>query len=120
IPHKYVRWYQEHLTNRTTTLSFDNFILDPFNIHEGVDQGCPLFPLAFIFYNSDLLCIPSLNQRHGKLGLGFIDNIAFIARAKSFEEANRKLINIMEKPEGALSWSKAHRAEFKLDKMALI
>jgi hypothetical protein len=120
IPHKYVRWYQEHLTNRTTTLSFDNFTSDPFNVQEGVNQGCPLSPLAFIFYNSDLLCIPSPNPRHGELGLGFIDNITFAARAKLFEEANRKLTNIMERLNGALSRSEAHRAEFKLDKMALI
>jgi len=120
IPHEYVRWYQERLTNRTTTLSFDNFTSDPFNVQEGVNQGCPLSPLAFIFYNSDLLRIPSPNPRQGEPGLGFIDNITFAARAKSFEEANRKLTNIMERPNGALSWSEAHRAEFELEKTALI
>ncbi|KAG1824556.1 uncharacterized protein BJ212DRAFT_1260835, partial [Suillus subaureus] len=54
------------------------------------------------------------------MGLGFIDDIALLAHAKTYEEANNKLKNMMEKPGGTLEWSHEHNAEFELDKTALI
>jgi hypothetical protein len=38
-----------------TTLSFDNFITEPFLIPTGLDHGCPLSPITFLFYNADLI-----------------------------------------------------------------
>ena len=54
------------------------------------------------------------------LGLGFINNTAFLARGKMLEEPNGKLKNLMEKEGGALSWGERYEAEFKLEKTALI
>ncbi|KAG2740533.1 hypothetical protein P692DRAFT_20663606, partial [Suillus brevipes Sb2] len=52
--------------------------------------------------------------------LGFIDDVALIAKGKSYEEANTKLTRMMEKRGGALQWSEEHHAEFELDKTALV
>jgi hypothetical protein len=84
------------LSNRKTTLSFDDFKSAPFDVLNGIDQGCQLSPLAFIFYNADVLRIPDPKPRQGEMGLGFIDDIALLARARTHEEANSKLKNMME------------------------
>lgn len=120
IPQEYVNWYRRRLENRSTHLVFDDYQSKAFNVENGIDQGCPLSPLAFIFYNSNLLEVADPNPRKGELSLGFIDDVALAARGKSYEEANSKLKKMMEKEGGALEWSKEHNAEFELDKTALI
>ena len=118
IPPKYTAWYHERLKGHRTALTFDDFTSDPFLIPMGLDQGCPLSPIALLFYNADLINITKHSR--DKLGLGFIDDTAFATRGKDFEEANEKLREIMESDDGALAWGRRHEAEFKLDKMALI
>lgn len=118
IPLEYIEWYQRRLQNRTTTLNFDDYKLEEFNVENGVDQGCPLSVIIFIFYNADLLDIADANE--GTLSLGFIDDVSLIARGRSFAEANEKLRNMMEKEGGALDWSRDQNAEFELEKMALL
>ncbi|KIK38844.1 hypothetical protein CY34DRAFT_90303, partial [Suillus luteus UH-Slu-Lm8-n1] len=90
------------LANWKMTLSFNDFKLSPFDIQNSIDQGCPLSPIAFIFYNADILKIPNPKPSQGEMGLGFIDNIALLAHAKTYKEANNKLKNMMEKLGGNL------------------
>lgn len=120
IPKEYTDWYRKRLENCKTVLSFDDFKSDPFNVGEGVDQGCPLSSLNFIFYNSDVLCIADPRPRSGELSLGFLDDVVLVAKAESYEEANGKLACMMEKEGGALEWSREHHTEFELDKTALV
>ena len=84
----------------------------------GLDQGCPILPIAFLFYNSNLIDVAS--NRRDCIGMGFIEDMAFVARGRSQEEVNRKLKELMEKDDGALAWGREHEAEFELDKMALL
>ncbi|KAG2055665.1 hypothetical protein BDR06DRAFT_858238, partial [Suillus hirtellus] len=74
------------LENRKTVLVFDDFQSEVFNVADGVDQGCPMSPLSFIFYNSGVLRVADPNPRRGELSLGFIDDVALAARGKSYEE----------------------------------
>ncbi|KAG2064524.1 hypothetical protein BDR04DRAFT_1035096, partial [Suillus decipiens] len=108
------------LENHKTVLCFNNFKSDLFNVGGGIDQGCPLSPLGFIFYNSDVLCVTDPNPKRGELSLGFLDNIVLVDKAESYEEANKKLVHMMEKEGGTLEWSREHHAKFKLDKTALV
>jgi len=105
IPTEYIDWYCRRLANRTMTLSFDDFKSTPFNVQNGIDQGCPISPLTFIFYNADILRVSDLKPCQGEMALGFIDDVALVARARSYQEANDKLKNMMERPGGALDWS---------------
>ncbi|KAH7917088.1 hypothetical protein BV22DRAFT_988306, partial [Leucogyrophana mollusca] len=82
VPIEYVEWYRRRLKDRTTTLSFDNFTSAIFGVENGIDQGCPLSVIAFLFYNSDLLDLA--NRKRGELILGFIDDVALAARGSSF------------------------------------
>jgi ribonuclease HI len=119
-PTQYIEWYRRRLKNRTTHLFFDDYQLKLFKVPDGLDQGCPLSPIVFIFYNSDVLEVANPNPRKGELSLGFLDDVALAARAKSYEELNKKLRHMMEKRGGALEWSEWHHAEFELEKTALI
>jgi hypothetical protein len=119
IPQEYIDWYRRRLDGRSTSLIFDDFHSESFQVKGGVDQGCPLSPLAFIFYNTDLFRVADPRPRKGELSLGFIDDVALIAKGESCEEANTKLTRIMEKRGGALQWSEEHHAEFELDNTAL-
>jgi len=118
IPKEYTDWYQRRLETHKMILSFDDFQSEPFNIPIGLDQGCPLSPIALLFYNTDLIGLGG--NRHDILTLGFINNTTFVARGKSFKEANEKLLELMSCLGGALEWSTSHRAEFKIDKTFLI
>jgi hypothetical protein len=51
-------------------------------------------------YNANILHILGPNPHHSQLSLGFIDDIALAAGAKSFNEANPKLANMMKKSGG--------------------
>ena len=118
LPAEYISWYKTRLTGRSTTLEFDDFCSTLFNIDTGIDQGCPLSVVGFLFYNADILDIP--NKKKGELGAGFIDDIKFMARGPTFEAANMKLANIVERPGGCFEWSTTHQVEFEIDKTALV
>ncbi|KAH7918415.1 hypothetical protein BV22DRAFT_975724, partial [Leucogyrophana mollusca] len=79
---EYVEWFRRRLDDRQTKLIFDSFISEIFGVGNGIDQGCPLSVIAFLFYNSDLLDIA--DRRKGELILGFIDDTLLAARGRSF------------------------------------
>lgn len=100
---EYTDWYENRLAQCTTTLSFDDFIYNPFNIPIGLDQGYPISPIAFLFYNAPLIELAD-NCKY-LLRLGFINDTAFAARGQSFEDMNKKLCHLMEKMDDTLTWS---------------
>ena len=118
IPTEYIDWYKTRLTGRSTTLEFDDYCSPAFQIETGVDQGCPLFPLAFLYYNADVLNIP--NNDKNTLVLGFIDDICLLARGPTFEDANSLLKDMIERPNGFSDWSRSHQIEWEVDKTALL
>lgn len=61
IPLEYINWYGKWLSNRSTTLHFDDYRSDLFDVSNRVDQGCPLSVIGFLFYNSPVLCVASTN-----------------------------------------------------------
>ena len=118
LPAEYVNWYRTRLTGRSTTLEFNDFCSQLFSIDSGIDQGCPLSVVGFLFYNADILDIP--NKKNGELASGFIDDIKLIARGPTFEVANEKLVDMLECPGGCIEWSTTHQVEFEIDKTALV
>ena len=103
IPQKYINWYKCCLNNRSTFFMFNDYQSHPFNVINGINQGCPLSLIAFIFYNSKLLNIAHPNLRKEELSLGFINNIVLVVKGSSYETANNKLKQMMECPGRALN-----------------
>jgi hypothetical protein len=92
--------------------------IDPFLIQTGLDQGCLLSPITYLFYNVNLIGLTDENK--DMVGLGFVDNTAFAARGNTFEEANEKLKQLMEKEDRALRWGERYEAEYELEKTVLL
>jgi hypothetical protein len=117
IPKEYTDWIQRKVQGRRTTLCFDDFRSEPFEVMNGLDQGCPSSGSFFLFYNADLIDIP---KSQDEIASAFVDDTYLAARAPSIEEAYDKLANMMTRPQGTLDWSWTHNSKFELDKTGLM
>jgi hypothetical protein len=89
----------------------------PFEVLNGLDQGCPSSGPFYIFHNADLIDIlPSKD----KIALAFVGDCIVATRAPTVVEANNKVVNMVTRPKGALDWSCNHNSKFKLDKTGLV
>ncbi|QRV81841.1 RNA-directed DNA polymerase from mobile element jockey [Ceratobasidium sp. AG-Ba] len=123
IPEDYVTWMERKLAGRTTVLKFDDYESDKLEIKHGIDQGCPLSCIFYIFYNSNLVRVaraPTGRNKREELAVGYIGDVALLARAPTMDEAGEKLKDMMEREGGALRWAEAHTSEFALEKTALV
>ena len=112
-----VSYTQHLLQGRRTRLRFDDFNSEWFPITNGIGQGDPLSMILFIIYNSDL--VDTANDS-SELTLAFVDDTAFIAIGKDFQETHRILVNMLEREGGGYQWSKDHNSKFETSKFALI
>ena len=85
IPVEYTSWLRRKLTGRHTTISFDDFTSEPFEILDDCDQGCPLSVILYLFYNSGLLEVASAANK--ELAPGFIDDVVFLTAGPVLEPA---------------------------------
>jgi hypothetical protein len=118
IPKEYTEWMKRRLENRQTTISFDDYQTEPFEVLNGLDQGDPYSGVSYLIYNADVLKIPML--RAGEWILLFVDDTVIIVRGKNFNETHEKLRNIMNRPGGVFEWAKTHNCEFGIEKFQLL
>ena len=118
IPREYTEWIRRKVTNRTTRISFDDFRSSVKAINCGIDQGCPISGILFIFYNADLLDIT--NKKNGEDSLAVVDDTTLLATGADLAEAFGKLEQIMTRENGALDWSLTHKCRFALNKFGLM
>jgi hypothetical protein len=71
IPEPYVLFVDRMIRGRRTSLKFDDYISDTFDIPTGIGQGDPLSMLLYLFYNADLLDIPASRN---EAALGYVDD----------------------------------------------
>jgi len=105
------------MTGRKTTLTFDDYKSEPFEVANGLDQGDPTSSVFYSFYNADLI-EPSRDPN--ELKSAFVDNTMFFVAGNTFQENNAKLIDMMTRQGGATEWSKTHNSDFEIDKFALL
>ena len=117
VPTTYINLFNQMLSDRQTTLRFDDYTSDPINIDNGTTQGCPLSMLLYAFYNADLIDIA--NGKH-ELSTGFVDDCAFVAVGDTLEEAHITLKDMMERANGGLEWSRCHNSKFEISKLAVM
>lgn len=123
IPGELINFIEQLLMNRQTQLRFDGFISDWIPINNGIGQGDPLSMILYVIYSSDLVDIAKARHRRStlkELTLAFVDNTAFIAIGKNFDETHAILADMLERPGGGYDWSRQHNSKFETNKFALI
>ena len=108
---------EQLLTGRKTRLRFDNYTSDCVSITNSIGQGDPLSMILYIIYNSDLVDIA---REKDELALAFVDDTAFLAIGKIFDEMHRMLNDMLEWAGGGYQWSVDHNSRFEPSKFALI
>jgi hypothetical protein len=89
IPKEYIEWMERRLSNRCTTLSFNNYWMEIFIVLNGLDQGDPFSAICYLIYNADLLKIPDV--KNGEWILLFMDDAAVIVIGKNFMETQKAM-----------------------------
>ena len=97
-------------TGHCTTLKFDGYESEPLPLSKGLDQGCPLWGIAFQFYNSDLVDVGELNK--GEEMVAFTDDMLLLVQGKMLIEMNNRVKNMITRDGGRLDWSHTHQCEF--------
>ena len=86
------------LANRRNHLKFDDYESDWFTLDNGIVQGDPLSMLLYLFYNADMLDVPSSNREDC---LGYVDDIALTVEAKTFNDVHQMLQDMINREGGA-------------------
>jgi hypothetical protein len=118
IPKEYTDWIRTKVEGRCTVLSFDDFNTEAIRIGKGLDQGCPLSAVAYLFYNADLLEIAKGGR--GESVIGFVDDTTLLAEGDDLESAFGKLTDMMTRAGGAQEWARDHDCTFAPDKFGLM
>ena len=105
------------LTGHRTRLNFYDFTLDWFTLDNGIRQGDPLSMILCLYYNADVLDIA---RGRDEMVLGYVDDIAVVAAAKTFEQAHSAINDMMIRAGGAFNWSEAHNSSFETSKSVLM
>jgi len=88
IPKEYTEWMKRRLENRQTTISFDDYQTEAFEVLNGLDQGDPYSGVSYLIYNADVLKIPI--YRAGEWILLFVDDAVIIVSGKKLQRNTRK------------------------------
>ena len=117
LPKAIVSFTEHMLWDQKMKLKFNNYVLDWVPITNGIGQGDPLSMLLYIIYSSDLV---DMAKGKNKLTLAFVDDTAFIAIGKTFQETHTILTKMLEHKGGGYQWSLDHNSRFEPSKFALI
>ena len=114
IPVELTNWIYRKLSNRKTTLHFDDYSSPAIDISSGLDQGCPSSVVLHSFANA---FIPeTLREEDDEYCSLFVDDTCVIAEGDSFEECHEHLNDIMTRPAGILDEARKRNIEFEISK----
>jgi len=117
LPPEIVSFMERMLRSRRTKLRFDDYTSEWFNITNGIGQGDPLSMILYVIYDSDLVEIAKGKR---ELTLAFIDDTAFLAIGKTFQETHQILDDMLERRGGGFEWSSEHNSRFEPSKFVLM
>ena len=92
IPEAYMAFINNILTGHRTKLKFDDYTLEWVKLDNGIGQGNPLSMILYLFYNADMLDVV---WKKNELALGYIDDIALVATAKSINQAHQAISDMV-------------------------
>lgn len=117
VPEALVRTVGTALTNRHTTLRFDDFLSNAIPLRNGIGQGDPMSMIVYLFYNADILEVP---RTRNELAVAYVDDSAFLVEGPSFDATHATLKRMMNRRGGAFEWSAEHNSKFEVSKFALV
>ena len=117
VPTKIVKFIQNLLKERSTTLKFDDFVSERIALDNGIGQGDPLSMILYQYYNVDILDVPSSDHESAS---AYIDDAILVATAKDFTRTHDILADMMKRKGRAIEWSTKHNSKFEFSKLALI
>jgi len=117
LPPEIISFTDKMLRGRKTRLRFDDYTSEWFDIANGIGQGDPLSMILYIIYDSDLVRTATGKQ---ELTLAFVDDTAFLAIGRTFQETHQILHDMLERSGGGFEWSMQHNSRFAPNKFALI
>ena len=118
VPSGHVEWFERRLQGRKTSLIFDDYRSETFDIEEGIDQGDAQSLIAWVIYNHQILKI--FNKALKETGFLYVDDAAVLVTGEDFNITHDKLKNVMNREGGIMDWATAHNCSFGLDKFQLL
>ena len=115
IPEKLLRWIEAFCSNRTATIMVNGQCSDTQDLPQpGLPQGSPLSPVAYLFFNADLV-----QRRIDANGgaIAFIDDFTAWVTGPTAHSNRAGIASIIET---ATAWEKRSGATFEADKTSLI
>lgn len=82
VPRGHVEWFERRLEGRKTSLIFDDYKSETFNIKEGIDQGDAQSLIAWIIYNHHILKI--FDKGAKETGFLYVDDTAILVTGNDF------------------------------------
>ena len=73
--------------------------------------------ILYQYYNANLLDIP---EQEGKEAVAYMDDAFMLVTGDDFQDAHKKLEDMMCKERGVKNWSKTHSSTLEYSKLALI
>src|ERR1700761_4724228 len=118
IPEGHIEWFRRRLEGRKTSLMFDDYKSDTFDIKEGIDQGDAHSLIAWIIYNHQILKI--FEKTRKETGFLFVDDTAILVTGADFTDTHAKLKDVMLRNGGVMDWAKMHNCSFGIEKFQLL
>lgn len=114
LPEWVIQFIQSFLTNRTSSLCFNDYTSPQLPTSTGIPQGSALSPILFLFFAGPLL---TDLEDAGVDALGFVDDTSMIITGNSAQENCSKLETAHEI---CAKWARLHGAIFAPEKYSLI
>ncbi|KAJ7624165.1 hypothetical protein B0H17DRAFT_963907 [Mycena rosella] len=118
VPVEHTDWLRRRYANRTSRVSFGDFVSEPFVVDAGLDQGDPHSGFGYLVYNSDLAEVPRASK--GEAAVVFVDDNTVITTGYTFKSTHKKIRSIIQRSGGVDEWAKDHNALFGPAKYQLL
>ncbi|POS83234.1 hypothetical protein EPUL_004373, partial [Erysiphe pulchra] len=85
-PEIFVRWVDSFMSNRSATITIDDYIFEEFNLKCGLPQGSPASQILFFLYMEPLF------KSASGISLGYADDMCLLMRARNISDCGQILL----------------------------
>jgi hypothetical protein len=111
-----VQWTDSFISNRRVEITMNGEPRLAIETNTGLPQGSPVSPVLFLIYIADLAALIE-REVDGTVGLSFVDDVMWIVKGATGEEATEQLNKYAAK---TLTWVEQNAVRFEEDKTEAI